>query len=91
MYCHFVGCAAMPFREQRDGEIGTSGTAGVRLAEKDRAKAIGDAEVRIQRRRQIEQRVEQRVGADVFGRRETLLRRNAAARGSSRRRPRRRS
>ena len=51
------------FLQQRDGEIGPAGPARIRLAEVDGAEPVGDAEVRIQRGRQIEQRVQQRVGA----------------------------
>ena len=50
-----------PLLQQRDREVGTAGAARIRLAEEDRAEAVGDAEVRIERGRQIEQRVQQRV------------------------------
>ena len=47
------------FLQKRLGLIGTSGTAGSRLAQKDRAEAVGNREERIERGREIEQRVQQ--------------------------------
>ena len=73
MYCHFVRLRGQPLLQQRDRQVGPAGPARIRLAEEDRAEPVGDAEVRIQRRRQIEQRIQQRVGADVLGRRQALL------------------
>jgi hypothetical protein len=40
--------------QQRDREIGRPGPARIGLGQKDRAEAIGDLEMRIERRDQIE-------------------------------------
>ena len=68
----FVRLRREPFLQQRDREIGAPGAARRRLAEKDRAEPVRDAEVRIERRRQIQQRVEERVRAHVRRRRQPL-------------------
>ena len=44
--------------EQRNRLVGLTGPARLRFGQEDRAKPIGDIEVRIQRRREIEKRVE---------------------------------
>ena len=71
--------------EQRDRLIGTAGPAGRRFAQEDRAEPVRDGEVRIERGRQIEQRMQQLVLAGVH-RAPGDRRRSAGSRGSSRRR-----
>ena len=60
-YCHFSGCAAIALLEERDRLVRTAWPAGRRFAQEDRAEPVGDREERIQRRRQIEQRLKQLV------------------------------
>ena len=57
----FVRLRDDAFLEQGDGQIGTAGAARVRLGEENRAKPVGDAESRIERRRTIEERIEQMI------------------------------
>src|SRR5215813_1961785 len=59
--------------QERDGEIRATRTVGERFAQEDRAEPVRNAEIRIERRREVEQRVQQRVRAGVLGWRETLL------------------
>ena len=54
--------------QQRDRQIRTARAARVAFAQEDRAEAIGDREVRIERGRQIEQRIQQLVLAAAVAR-----------------------
>ena len=49
----------MPFFEQRDRLIGPPRPARVRLGEKNRAEPVAHGKERIERRREIEQRIQQ--------------------------------
>jgi hypothetical protein len=49
------------FAQERHGLVGTSGPAGIALAQEDRPEPVRDVEVRIQRRGEVQQRVEQLV------------------------------
>ena len=49
--------------QQRDRLIGAPRSARIRFAQKDRAESVGNREVRIERRRQVEQRIELLVAA----------------------------
>src|SRR6266568_3704684 len=63
-----AGLRRQSFPEQRGGEIGTARAVRILFAQKNRAEPVRNAEIRIERRRQIEERIEQRVGANVPGR-----------------------
>src|SRR5205085_9468069 len=52
---------AQPLLQQGDGQVGTAGAARIVLREKNRAEAVGDVETRIQRRGQVEQRIQEIV------------------------------
>ena len=47
--------------EQRDRLIGVAGSVGIALREQDRAEPVRDVETRIQRRRDVEQRIQEIV------------------------------
>ena len=72
--------------QERDRLIRPAAAAGICLAQEYRAEPVRDREVRIERRREIEQRIQQFVLARLFTVRGDR-RRNAGWRGSSRRRP----
>ena len=61
-----------PLPQQRLGEIGTPRTTRLRLTEEDGAEAIRDVEIRVQRRRQVEQRVKDPVVPIAGGARQPL-------------------
>ena len=62
MYSHLSGRSRNPFSSRAIARSGRSGAARVGLGEKDRAEPVGDVEPRIERRRDVEQRIQQRVG-----------------------------
>ena len=73
---------AIPFSSSRIARSDRPGSARLLLREEERAEPVGDVEVRIERRRQIEQRIQQLVrlvGTAPTG----AFRRNAEWRGSS--------
>ena len=87
-YCHFSGLRGdRPSRGARWPDRAGPGRRG-RFAQEDRAEAIGDAEVRVERGRQIEERVEQLVVAGARALVQPLAAVVLDAPGSSRRRPR---
>jgi hypothetical protein len=56
-----VGHRGEPFAQQRDRLVGAAGTARISLAQENRSEPVGDVEVRIERRRDVEQRIQQVV------------------------------
>ena len=57
-YCQRSGCGRDALLEQADGEIGAAGSARGRLRQEDGAETVGDDEARIQRRREVQERIE---------------------------------
>ena len=58
-----VRLLAKPLFEERNRQIGTARPARIRLGEKNCAKPVRDVESRVERGRQIEQRIQQIVSA----------------------------
>ena len=58
-YCQRVGLAASPFSSSAIGLVGTRRAVGRVHRQEDRAEPVRDVEVRIERGRQVEQRLEQ--------------------------------
>ena len=58
-----VGLLAQSLFEQRDCQIRTAGPARIGLGEKNRAEPVRDVEPRIERRRQVQKRVQEIVSA----------------------------
>ena len=83
--CQRVGIGRQSLLEQRDRLVGPARPVRRRHRQEDRAEPIGDDEVRIERRRQIEQRLEQFEPADAPARACGRVR-SAGWCGSSRRR-----
>ena len=57
----FVGIRLHAFLEQRNRQFRPAGAAGIRLRQKDGAEAVRHHEVRIERRGEIEERIQQRI------------------------------
>ena len=53
MYSHASGVALDAALEQRDRQIGPAGPERIRLGQEDRAKAVRDLELRIERRHEV--------------------------------------
>ena len=74
--------------EQRDRADRAPGAVRIGLGEEDRAEPVGDVELRIERRRDVEQRIEQVVRLAAAALRSSLrAARSTERRESSRRRP----
>ncbi|MGC4084599.1 MAG: hypothetical protein QM736_21400 [Vicinamibacterales bacterium] len=55
-----IGSSGQSLFEQRHREVRPSGSARVRLREKNRAEPVSDIEIGIQRRRRIQERIQER-------------------------------
>ncbi len=56
--CHRSGCAAESLAQQRNRQVGPPGSVRRALGQEDRAEPVGDVEAWVERRRQIEERIE---------------------------------